>query len=216
MKTRIVLLSAALLMLAAPLFAGSGEKCTYGTQACLNHWASSKDMGWTGLELDKSVEGVVKVKAVTPDSPAASAGFQPGDVLLTLNGVKMSEKAALKKAKGSWKAGQSVTYTVERAGAEQTLGLTLATTPELVYASMLGTHMMENHGGGCQGGQRIRQEVADTRVAREPASPMGRRLCVFVSNPTSLDATQCCQAYDILAKTCRPAWSRWSVTGSMA
>jgi len=145
MKTRIVLLSAALVMLAAPVFAGSGEKCTYGTQACLNHWAGTKDMGWTGLELDKSVEGVVKVKAVTPESPAATAGFQPGDVLLTLNGVKMSDKAALKKAKGSWKAGQSVTYTVDRAGAEQTIAVTLAKAPDEVYASMLGSHMMSSH-----------------------------------------------------------------------
>jgi len=145
MKTRIVLLSAALVMLAVPVFAGSGEKCGTGTQACLNHWAAAKDGGWVGLEYDKSVEGVIKVKAVTPDSPAATAGFQPGDVLLTLNGAKMSDKVAMKKAKGSWKAGQSVTYTVERAGAEQSLAVTLAKTPDLVYASMLGSHMMENH-----------------------------------------------------------------------
>ena len=145
MKTRIILLSAALVMLAVPVFAGSGEKCSSNTQTCLNHWSAGKDMGWTGLELDKSEVGVVKVKAVTPDSPAAAAGFQIGDVLMTLNGVKMTDKAAMKKAKGSWKAGQSVTYTVQRAGAEQTLAVTLAKAPENVYASMLGSHMMEYH-----------------------------------------------------------------------
>lgn len=145
MKTRIVLLSAALVMLAVPVFAGSGEKCTASTQVCLNHWASGKDMGWTGLELDKSEAGIVKVKAVTPDSPAAAAGFQIGDVLVALNSVKMSDKAALKKAKGSWKAGQSVTYSVQRAGAEQQIPMTLGKAPDQVYASMLGAHMMENH-----------------------------------------------------------------------
>lgn len=145
MKKQTVLLSAALLMLAVPVFAGSGEKCSSSTQACLNHMSAKKDAGWTGLELDKSVEGVVKVKAVTPDSPAAAAGFQAGDVLLALNGIKMSDKAGMKKAKGSWTAGQAVTYTVERAGAEQQLAVTLAKTPDLVYASMLGSHMMENH-----------------------------------------------------------------------
>ena len=41
MKTRIVLLSAALVMLAAPAIAGSGEKCAQGVQACLNHWSSN-------------------------------------------------------------------------------------------------------------------------------------------------------------------------------
>lgn len=145
MKTRIVLLSAALVMLAVPVFAGSGEKCTASTQVCLNHWASGKDAGWTGLELDKSEEGIVKVKSVTPDSPAATAGFQIGDVLVAINGAKMSDKAELKKAKGSWKAGQSVTYSVQRAGAEQQIPLTLAKTPEAVYTAMLGTHMLENH-----------------------------------------------------------------------
>jgi len=145
MKTRIVLLSAALVMLAAPVFAGSGEKCTYGTQACLNHWAGNKDMGWTGLELDKSDPAAIKVKAITPDSPAAAAGFQVGDIVTALNGVKMSDKAALKKAKGTWKAGQSVTYTVQRAGAEQQVAVTLAKAPDQVYASMLGSHMIESH-----------------------------------------------------------------------
>lgn len=145
MKTRIVLLSAVLVMLAVPVFAGSGEKCSSGTQACLNHWSAGKDMGWTGLELDKSDPAAIKVKAVTPESPAAAAGFQVGDVVLALNGAKMSDKAAMKKAKGSWKAGQSATYTVQRAGAEQQIAVTLAKTPDQVYASMLGSHMMENH-----------------------------------------------------------------------
>jgi len=145
MKTRMVLLSAALLALAVPALAGSGEKCSASAQACLNHWAGGKDAGWVGLEYDKSVEGVVKVKAVTADSPAAAAGFQAGDVLMAINGVKMADKAALKKAKGSWKAGQAVAYTVQRAGAEHQLAVTLGKTPDQVYASMIGTHMLENH-----------------------------------------------------------------------
>jgi len=145
MKTRIVLLSAALVMLAVPVFAGSGEKCTASTQVCVNHWAAGKDMGWTGLDLDKADPSMVKVKAVTADSPAAAAGFQVGDVLMAINGAKMADKAALKKAKGTWKAGQSVSYTVQRAGAEQQIAMTLGKTPDQLYSSMMGTHMIENH-----------------------------------------------------------------------
>jgi S1-C subfamily serine protease len=145
MKTLNVVLAAALLLVASPVLAGSGEKCTYDTQSCLNHWAAKKDAGWAGLEYDKSVPGVIKVKAVTAGSPAAAAGFQPGDVLVALNGAAMSDKAALKKAKGSWKAGQSVTYTVQRAGAEQKIALTLAKTPDEVFSSMAGAHMLESH-----------------------------------------------------------------------
>ena len=35
--------------LAVPALAGSGEKCTYDTQSCLNHMSKSKDKGWVGL-----------------------------------------------------------------------------------------------------------------------------------------------------------------------
>ncbi len=145
MKTRSLLLSAALLMVAVPGFAGSGEKCSADAQTCLNHWAGSKDKGWVGLEYDKSTEGVVSVKSVTPDSPAAAAGFKAGDILVAMNGAKMADKEAMKKAKGSWKAGQSVTYTVQRAGKEQQLAVTLGKTPDAVFASMIGSHMLENH-----------------------------------------------------------------------
>jgi S1-C subfamily serine protease len=145
MKTRIILLMSALVMLAVPVFAGSGEKCATSTQVCVNHWAAGKDKGWTGLELDKSEVGIVKVKSVTPDSPAAAAGFQIGDVLVAMNGVKMADKEGMKKAKGTWKAGQSVSYTVQRAGAEQQIAVTLARTPDQIYSSMMGSHMIENH-----------------------------------------------------------------------
>ena len=145
MKKLSVLMSAALLLIAVSAFAGSGEKCTYSTQACLNHWAGMKDAGWAGLEYDKSVPGVVKVKAVTPDSPAATAGFQAGDIITAINGASMSDKAAIKKAKGSWKAGQSVNYTVKRGEAEQQIALTLGQAPENVFTAQVGTHLLESH-----------------------------------------------------------------------
>ena len=145
MKKLCVLLSAACLLVAAPVLAGGGEKCSFDTQTCLNHWAAMKDAGWVGLEYDKSQEGVVKVKAVTHDSPAEAAGFMAGDVLVSLNGAKMSDKEAMKKAKGAWKVGQAVTYMVQRAGTEKQIAVTLGKTPENVFSSMLGSHMLENH-----------------------------------------------------------------------
>jgi len=145
MMKRIVLSSAALLVMAVPAFAGHGEKCSATAQACLNHWAAERTMGWVGLEYDKSTDGIIKVKSVMAGSPAADAGFQSGDILVALNGAKMSDKEAMKKAKGSWKAGQSVTYTVERAGAEKQIAVTLATAPDNVFAAMVGSHMLENH-----------------------------------------------------------------------
>jgi predicted metalloprotease with PDZ domain len=146
MKTRTILLSAALLMVAVPAFAG-GEKCAADAQACLNHWSGNKAGGWLGADMDKSTPGVYKVKGVTAESPAAAAGFKVGDVLVAINGANLSDKEAVKKAKGSWKAGQAVTYTVQRAGTEKQLAVTLAKTPDAVFATMLGTHMLEHHMG---------------------------------------------------------------------
>lgn len=145
MKTKLVLLALAMLVVAIPAMAG-GDKCTAANaQVCLSHWAADKNHAWTGLELDKSVPGVFKVKAIMPNSPAVTAGFEVGDELVALNGASMADQDAVKKAKGEWKAGQAVNYTIKRKGAEQQLAVTLAVMPQEVFASMLGQHMLESH-----------------------------------------------------------------------
>lgn len=145
MKTKLVLSAMAMLIVAVPAMAG-GDKCTAANaQVCLSYWAAEKNHAWTGLDLDKSVPGVFKVKATMPNSPAATAGFEVGDELVALNGASMADKDAVKKAKGEWKAGQAVTYTIKRKGAEQQLAVTLAEMPQEAYASMLGQHMLDAH-----------------------------------------------------------------------
>lgn len=145
MKKVAWLMALVMLVVAVPAFAG-GDKCTAAdAQACLSHWSASKDKGWLGLEYDKTDATAIKVKAITPGSPAAKAGFEVGDVLMALNGASFADKDAMKKAKGEWKAGQAVTYTVKRANAEKQISATLDKMPEQVFASMLGQHMIENH-----------------------------------------------------------------------
>jgi len=132
--------------LAVPALAGHGEKCTYDTQACLDHWSKNKDQkGYVGLQYDKAEDGTFKVKSVYPGSPALAAGFQVGDIVVAVNGAPLGDKAAVKKATGEWKIGQSVTYTVQRSGAEKKIAVTLAKMPEEVFASLVGSHMLENH-----------------------------------------------------------------------
>jgi len=131
-------------VVAAPVWAG-GEKCASSTQVCLNDMSKKKAMGWLGMEYDKSNPEAISVKAVTPGSPAEAAGFMAGDVLVALNGAKFSDKEGMKKAKGTWAPGQSVTYTVKRAGAEKEIAATLAKMPQEVFTSMVGSHLLDNH-----------------------------------------------------------------------
>ena len=149
MKRNLVIAIAALAVaIAVPALSGSGAgKCTMDTQACLNSFSKYASKGWMGLEYDKTADekGHV-VKSAVAGSPAQAAGFKAGDVLVSLNGVAMnSDKETLKKAKGEWSVGQSVTYVVKRGNKDVTLSAKLAKMPEDVFARMVGEHMVSNH-----------------------------------------------------------------------
>jgi predicted metalloprotease with PDZ domain len=140
-----ILAATMLVAMAAPALAGSGEKCTMATQNCLDYFAAKRDKGWAGLETEKGTAGAIAVKGTVPGSPASKAGFEAGDVLVAMNGAKLDDKDAMKKAKGDWKVGQQVTYTVSRKGAEKQITFALASMPSDVFDRMVGSHMVENH-----------------------------------------------------------------------
>jgi len=169
MKQLTMFVAAALVLaIAAPAFAGHGEKCSNDVQACLNHWAAKKAGAWLGLKYDKTGTDAFVVKEIVPGSPAAAAGFQVGDVVTALNGVSLSDHEALKKAKGEWKPGQQVSYTVKRGATEKQIAATLAPMPDEVYASMLGEHMLANHAAG---GMAHGAEAAPAAQTAPAASP---------------------------------------------
>ena len=146
-KLTTVLVALGLVAVAASAQAGGGEACKADAQSCLNKHSAKKTMGWLGVEYDDAAKakGTYSVKRVVEGSPAAAAGVQIGDVFIALNGAKLSDHEAVKKVKGDWMPGQKVTYTIERAGKEQTIAATLGTMPEEVFASMVGNHMLANH-----------------------------------------------------------------------
>jgi C-terminal processing protease CtpA/Prc len=139
MKRTVLLALALVLAFTTAAFAGGGEKCTHDAKA---HAAMKSKMaahGWLGLKTEKDASGAYTVASVAPNSPAAEAGFRAGDVLVSLNGIALSEanKDALKKAKSNLGVGKSVAYTIRRGGAEQTLTATLAPVPEEVLAEWM-------------------------------------------------------------------------------
>lgn len=146
-----MVLPALLAFVALPVVAGhSGDhyKCTKSTQACLDEMAAGmKNHGWLGIEMDKSESGELSIKRVVSGSPAESAGFVVGDVLIAMNGIKYGDeknKEALMAAKKTMAPGKQATYTISRNGSEKKLTATLAEVPSEVLAQWIGGHMLEH------------------------------------------------------------------------
>ncbi len=138
------------LLLGFTLFAAAGEKaqCTMPAGDCASKMYSKLvHSGWLGIETEKTEKGLVTVKAVVPQSPAQAAGFQPGDVLLAINGIELSDanKEAVMKAKKSLVAGSQATYTVRRQGARKELTATLVAPSRALVAQWIGEHMIAEH-----------------------------------------------------------------------
>jgi len=105
-----------------------------------------KTNGWIGVEVETDRPSGYLVEKVIDASPAQTAGIQTGDVLAALNGVAIepANQDKLKVARGEWKPGQTVTYTIERNGADRLVNVTLAPVPADVMARWIGEHMLEH------------------------------------------------------------------------
>ncbi|MFC0283264.1 RIP metalloprotease RseP [Camelimonas abortus] len=72
------------------------------------------------------VELLPRVDAVQPGSPAAAAGFMPGDVVKTIDGSPVESFADMQRVISA-RAGEPLSFTVDRGGATVTLQATPAT-----------------------------------------------------------------------------------------
>ncbi len=128
--------------------AGGKDHCTQPTADCVKHLSEKfQSAAWLGIETDKADNGLVSIKGVVAGSPAATAGFEVGDVLLAINGVELSDanKEAIHKMKKSLSAGSEASYTVRRQGAKKNLTAKLVAPPRSVVAQWIGEHMLEDH-----------------------------------------------------------------------
>ena len=145
---KVFLVVALVFVLVAPAFAGDYNKCTAGTQECLNKMAEKlQNKGWVGIELDRDEEtGALSVTLVVDDSPAQAAGFKAGDKLVAMNGLVFGEASeeALEEAWGGMKPGKEIAYTVSRNGHDEDLDVTLGKLPEDVMAKWVGQHMLDH------------------------------------------------------------------------
>jgi S1-C subfamily serine protease len=144
----------ALLVLAAPVRAAQ-PRCPLPLGECMAQFGTMRDRPWLGVEIETdSLTGARVVHAVVPGSPAAKAGVKPGDTLRKLGGVDPKLWFAGKAGwKSDWKDGQAVAITVERAGHERALEMSLGHIPEATLAEIIGIHVLEGHLAYTDGGQ---------------------------------------------------------------
>ncbi len=82
-----------------------------------------------GLGLAADTHGAL-VAAVAPDSPAAKAGFQPGDVVQSVAGAAVANPHDLARTVAAAKPGEATEVAVLRGGAARTLRVQVAAMPE--------------------------------------------------------------------------------------
>jgi hypothetical protein len=82
----------------------------------------------SGLQLARGENGGVVVVSVLPDSPAAAAGFRPGDRIERIAGTRAARFASLREIAVLFEAAEGTTYDIEitRSGGSTILSLTLA------------------------------------------------------------------------------------------
>lgn len=80
--------------------------------------------GFLGIRITPSDDGVT-VGGVMPDSPAAEAGLQEGDIITAVNGEPVSTPRDLVQAVRTADAGDTLTLDITRNGDDQTIEVTL-------------------------------------------------------------------------------------------
>jgi len=114
------------LLIVTPQVNAQEKSCDQEVSVCIRDMTEKfKQRGWAGINMEM-VEGKgVVITNVFPYSPALEAGFQKGDVLLSLDGIAYTEEneKALQKAYGSFRPGSTVIFVVERDGEEVELYL---------------------------------------------------------------------------------------------
>jgi S1-C subfamily serine protease len=110
---------------------------------------------------DNADEAGILIASVAADSPAADAGLRRGDILLRVNDVAVNTKNELSSVLADLSPGDTVTLSIRRGDAEQTLTATLGEHPNNPDTAYLGI-------GSCGGGERFFHK--GITIPREPGA----------------------------------------------
>lgn len=84
---------------------------------------------YLGVQTQVTMDGTTLVTSVEADSPAATAGLQPGDALVAVDGERVDDTHGFIDLLYAHKPGDTVTVTVVRGGSETQVQVTLGERP---------------------------------------------------------------------------------------
>ncbi len=145
MKKVIVLMMALLFSVAA--LAGEKKQSLSAPEALAKMEAKLAAKPWLGVEYEKAEKSYYKIEKVVANSPAERAGFQAGDILLSMSGVDYTKanKKALKAAWAKVEPGSDAEFVVKRAGEKLNLTATLQHIPSDLQAQWIAEYMDTNY-----------------------------------------------------------------------
>ena len=148
-KSSLFIIAALVLAVALPTFAGEKhKKCDASAEECLKHMKEKlAKKAWLGIEMDGTEEGYYTITKVVEGSPAETAGFAAGDVLLAMNGVSYAEDNGkeIKAAWGEVSPGSTAVFVVKRDGEKTKLKAELAHVPDEMAKKWISKHMEKYH-----------------------------------------------------------------------
>ncbi|MCX6879902.1 MAG: PDZ domain-containing protein [Verrucomicrobia bacterium] len=125
-----------------------GQPAAFGVVSVLDRNLRETDKSYLGVQGDFRFGGPgVKVQEVKPDSGAALAGLQVGDVILRVNDRPISGVLELRNALTGVLPGTRVPMRVRRGGEQLTLEAVLGNRPDLPQFSGPRLRQMEQMGG---------------------------------------------------------------------
>jgi membrane-associated protease RseP (regulator of RpoE activity) len=91
-------------------------------------------------QLPESIEQAVVIRSVTPESPAAEAGLEPGDLVTEINGEPITDLDSFVDTIRSFKPGDQVSLTIYRDGESEPMEVevTLAEDPAVTGQAYIG------------------------------------------------------------------------------